>query len=57
MANQNYSDSEEYQKEIAEGYKKRTVVFPIEVVKVFDMLGIHGVDPNSISQATASKRL
>lgn len=54
MTDQNYSDSEEYQKEIAEGYKKRGVVFPTEeVVKVFAMLGVHEVDPSSVSQATA----
>lgn len=54
MTDQKYSDTEEYQKEIAEGYKKRGAVFPIEeVVKVFDMLGMHEVKPDSITEATA----
>lgn len=48
-----YTETEEYQKEIADQYKKRVAVFPTdEVVKTCELLGIF-VEPNSVSQATA----
>lgn len=54
MADSKYSDSEEYQKQIAEGYKKRSVVFSTEeIARVFALLGIQGIEPTSISQATS----
>lgn len=53
MADKSYTESDEYQKEIAEQYKKRVAVFPVgEVVKVCKTLGV-SIEPNSVSQATA----
>ena len=41
MTDQKYTDTDEYQKEIAEQYKKRVAKFPIsEVVKAVGLLGI-----------------
>jgi hypothetical protein len=48
-----YTETEEYQREIAEQYKKRVAVFPVdEVVKVCKTLGV-SIDQSSVSQATA----
>jgi hypothetical protein len=48
-----YTETEEYQREIAEQYKKRVAVFPVdEVVKMCKILGV-SIDQSSVSQATA----
>lgn len=53
VADKSYTESEEYQKEIAEQYKKRVAVFSVdEVVELCKSLGV-SIDPNSVSQATA----
>lgn len=53
MVDKSYTESEEYQKEIAEQYKKRVAVFPVdEVVNVCKSLGV-SIDADSVSQATA----
>ncbi|MBI3630814.1 MAG: hypothetical protein HY221_00555 [Candidatus Sungbacteria bacterium] len=51
MPDQKYTDSDEYQKEIAEQYKKRVAKFPVsEVVKAAGLLGIT-IDPASTEEA------
>ena len=53
MTDKSYTETEEYQKEIAEQYKKRVAVFPTdEVVKTCKLLGI-SIDPSSLFQAMA----
>jgi len=52
MDPQKYTDSEKYQQEIAEQYKKRVSKFSNdEVLRVLQSLGITGVDSNSIQEA------
>lgn len=53
MKDKSYTESEKYQKEIAEQYKKRVLIFPVsEVVSVCQSLGV-SIDIDSVSQATA----
>ena len=52
MSNQKYTDSDKYQQEIAEQYKKRVVKFSVdEVVSALSLLGIT-VSPGSIKEAS-----
>src|SRR3989338_3018538 len=51
MSDQKYTDSDEYQKEIANQYKRRVVKFPAsEVVKAAELLGIT-IQPDSLQEA------
>lgn len=53
MADQKYTDSDKYQQEIAEQYKKRVSKFPIDtVVRTLNVLGFKDIEPQTL-QATA----
>jgi hypothetical protein len=53
MTSEKYTDTDEYQQEIAEQYKKRRAIFSLsEVVKTLDALGIN-VNSESITEATS----
>jgi hypothetical protein len=54
MDEQKITDSEKYQQEIAEQYKKRVSKFSSnEILEVLRMLGITGVEQESIQEAVA----